>query len=127
MLSGLFLPRCFLTLSAFLIRFSRSSGIFGAVPEAFNVSWIVFPITGLASGIPYLSRSIIPIVLALLPSFASLAIKASTSSALYLHQEGGFLLKGLVEPELPRLPEYRRAIANKPYFSCLIELEPPNS
>jgi len=43
------------------------------------------------------------------PSFESLRIRDSTSSGWYLNQLGGLWLTGLVDPELPLLPEYNRA------------------
>ena len=48
--------------------------------------------------------------LGVLPSLASFWTMASTSSGSYLNHEGGLLVTGRVDPELPRFPEYSLAI-----------------
>ena len=94
--SFLFFSKCAVSLVAFLRRFSKSSGMDDASPAAFIVCVIVFPAIGLVSGTPCWSRSIVPILLALCPSLASLIIMASISSGVYLHHIGVRLPTGRV-------------------------------
>jgi len=54
--------------------------------------------------------------LGVFPSFDSFRARASTSSGSYLNQAGGRLLTGLVDPELPLLPEYSLAKLAGPLF-----------
>jgi len=86
---------------AFFTRVSRSSGREGVKPAFFMVCVMVFPAMGLVSGMPCWSRSIVPILLGLCPSFASLIIMASTSSGVYLHHIGVRLPTGRVGCDLP--------------------------
>lgn len=81
---------------AFLIKFSKSSGRAGANSLSFKIWEMDFPVIGLVKGMPCWSRRIIPILLGGCPSLASLMTKASTSSAVYLHQDGVLLVTGLV-------------------------------
>ena len=62
---------------------------------------MLFPVIGFANGIAYWSLRIVPMLLSECPSFASLIMKASTSSGSYLHQLGGRLLTGLIEWDFP--------------------------
>lgn len=86
---------------AFLSRVSRSSGRDGANPACFIVLVMVFPAIGLVRGIPCWSRSIVPILLGLCPSLASLIIMASTSSGVYLHHIGVRFPTGRVGCDFP--------------------------
>ena len=62
---------------------------------------MLLPVIGFANGIAYWSLRIVPMLLSECPSFASLMMKASTSSGSYLHQLGGRLLTGRVEWDFP--------------------------
>src|SRR5207245_10290406 len=95
-------------LVAFLSKFSRSSGSFVRLSSGIMCSRRL-PTTCETRGIPYLSRRICPIRLGEFPSFDSFRTSASTSSGSYLNQAGGRLLIGLVDTEIPRLPEKRHA------------------
>jgi len=86
---------------AFFSRVSRSSGREGAKPASFMIWVMVFPVMGLVSGMPWWSRSIVPILLGLCPSLASLIIMASTSSGVYLHHIGVLLPTGRVGCDFP--------------------------
>ena len=55
--------------------------------------------------------------LGVFPSLDSFRTRASTSSGSYLNQAGGRLLTGLVDPQLPLLPEYSRAKSLGPLFT----------
>jgi len=78
-----------------------SSGMEGARPALFMMSVIVFPVMGLVRGTPCWSRRIVPILLGLCPSLASLVTMASTSSGVYLDHVGGLLPTGRMECEAP--------------------------
>lgn len=56
----LFLSKCFLTDTAFLIKQCKSSGKDGAKPFAFKIRKILFPVTYLTCATPCESRSITP-------------------------------------------------------------------
>src|SRR3989304_753484 len=88
-------------LCAFFIRFDRSSGMDGARFEASRVSVMLLPVMGLTSGMAYWSRRMVPMLLRLCPSLASLIMNASTSSGWYLHQLGVLLLTGRMECDFP--------------------------
>ncbi len=82
---------------AFLMRFARSSGMAGKSWASLRVLLTFLPVMGLTSGMAYWSLRIVPMLLVLWPSLASLMMKASTSSGSYLHQLGGLLLTGRIE------------------------------
>jgi len=86
---------------AFFIRFVRSSGIAGARLAALRVALMLLPVIGFTSGMAYWSLRMVPMLLRLWPSLASLIIKASTSSGSYLHQLGGRLLTGRMLCDFP--------------------------
>jgi hypothetical protein len=88
-------------LDAFFKSTSKSSGIEGATPADFIIFVIDLFMMGLVSAIPCLSRSMVPILLGLLPSFANLITSASTSSGAYFDHGGGRLLTGRDWCELP--------------------------
>jgi len=71
------------------------------MPASFKIFVIVFPVIGLVNGTLCRSRRIVPISRGGCPSFPSLIMMASTSSGLYLHQEGGLLLTGRIEWDFP--------------------------
>src|SRR5207245_5238534 len=73
-------------------------------------------------GTPYLSRRIWPMMLGGFPSLESLRTRASISSGSYLNQEGGRLLTGRVEPELPLFPEYMRAMVSDLSFPPFLKV-----
>ncbi len=50
-------------------------------------------------------------VLGELPSLDNLRTSASTSSGVYLHHVGAFLLMGRVDPDFPRLLVYSLAVS----------------
>jgi len=62
---------------------------------------IVFPVIGFTKGIAFWSLRIAPMRLGGFPSFASLIIRASTSSGWYLHQVGDLLATGLIWCDFP--------------------------
>jgi len=62
---------------------------------------MLLPVIGFTKGIAYWSLRMVPMLLRLWPSLASLIMKASTSSGWYLHQFGGRLLTGLIEWDFP--------------------------
>jgi len=62
-------------------------------------------------------------VLEELPSRASFTTSASTSSGVYLHQDGVFLLIGRVDPDLPRLLVYSLAVDYRtPNYYCSLKI-----
>ena len=86
---------------AVFIRFTRSSGIVGSSPAVLMVALMLLPVMGFTSGMAYWSLRMVPMLLRVCPSLASLMMKASTSSGSYLHQLGGRLLTGRMECDLP--------------------------
>jgi len=57
----LFLSKCFLIATAFLIKWYKSSGRPGAKPMAFMILRILFPVTNLTWATPWESRKITPV------------------------------------------------------------------
>ena len=99
--SFLFFSRCKPRLSAFFTKLAKSSGIVGANCASFSIFVIVFPVIGFTNGMECWSLRMVPMRLAVFPSFASLMTSASTSSGWYLHQFGVRLLTGRVECDFP--------------------------
>ena len=92
------------------MRFIRSSGY--EPPRSFSARTapMRFPRTRRAFGTACLSRRTIPICEVLMPSFAYLTTKDSTSLASVLDQADASVMNGFEEPLFPFRDEYIRAI-----------------
>lgn len=100
-LSFLFLSKCFLTETAFLIKEYKSSGISGAKPLDFKILKILLPVQTLAWETPWASLKITPIWDGVKPFLAYLMICSTTSFSVNLNQAGAFLEYGAAEEEIP--------------------------
>src|SRR5207247_8560626 len=101
--------RCLSAVVAVFTRTARASGMLWRASGGRR--WASrLPAICETRGTPYLSRRIWPMMLGGFPSLESFRTRASISSGSYLNQEGGRLLTGRVEPELPLFPEYSLSI-----------------
>lgn len=100
-MSFLFLSKCFLTETAFLIKKYKSSGISGAKPFDFKILKILLPVTTLVCETPWASLKMTPMEEGVKPFLAYLVICSTTSSVDNLNHEGAFLEYGVAEEEIP--------------------------
>lgn len=98
---SLSLSMCFLMLTAFLMRWYRSSGRSGAMPFFFRILRILFPVTKRTWATPWESRRITPICDGVNPFFANFIICSSTSSDVNLSHVGTDLRYGRADWEIP--------------------------
>lgn len=90
-LSFLFLSKCFLMETAFLIMWYKSSGISGAKPFDLRILNTLLPVMILGWVTPWASLKMTPICEGVIPFLAYLMICSTTSSDESLNHEGAFL------------------------------------